>query len=84
MSNCTFIYFKPSGKFYSSARGMAPTITQFISTTPTRELVIICNDSLDFTAPGLSTNGSNFIIIIVPDEEIDHTVYLSYPVLCPI
>jgi hypothetical protein len=66
--NCTFHYFKIGGKWYTSARGLFPPSLPDTYNPVTRQSIMAANGG---GMPGLSTTGSNFIVIVIPDEDCD-------------
>lgn len=80
--NGTFYSFKPSGKYYTSARGYLPTHRAVISGEGTRAEILKANGG---KMPGLSGTGAEFNITVIPDEDFDYDVDgpLSFPIQCP-
>lgn len=78
MTNAKFYYFKASGKFYTSDRGVMPNIfggpDAVWGNTERREAILRANQN---KMPGLSTTGSSFRIVVIIDEAGD----FDYP-LC--
>ena len=63
-SNARFLMFKPSGKWKYEGRGILPH--DFSKYDDFRALIIASNGGL---CPGMSTDGSDYIIIVIPDED---------------
>lgn len=80
-NNAKFYYFKASGKFYTSDRGVMPNIfggegsqTPAWGNEDRRAAIMRANQN---KMPGLSTTGSNFRVVVIIDEAVD----FGYP-LC--
>lgn len=78
--NATFYIFKKSGKYYTHARGNTVTCDNFIdhisSRTSTREEVLKANKG---KMPGLIDDGYEYVVTIIPDEDIDSIKYVCWP-----
>lgn len=86
MTNAKFYYFKASGKFYTSDRGVMPNIfggpdgdaetnaNAVWGNTERREAILRANQN---KMPGLSTTGSSFRVVVIIDDAVD----FGYP-LC--
>ena len=80
MQNAKFYYFKASGKFYTSDRGVMPDVFGGEGSRPAftnearREAILRANQN---KMPGLSTTGSNFRVVVIIDDSVD----FGYP-LC--
>ena len=79
--NAMFYYFKASGKFYTSDRGVMPNIfggegsqNPVWGNEERREAILRANQN---KMPGLSTTGSNFRVVVIIDDAVD----FGYP-LC--
>lgn len=57
-----FYYFKASGKYYTEGKGKIP----MINAVWTRQELLDVNGG---NMPGLSTSGSNFRVVIIPEIE---------------
>lgn len=65
---CQFIYFKQSGKFYTTHVGLIPeTVFNPYPPDPVEIRSILCAFNLG-CMPGLSTDGSDFDVVIVPQD----------------
>lgn len=79
-ANAKFYYFKASGKFYTSDRGVMPDIFGGEGSRPAftnearREAILRANQN---KMPGLSTTGSSFRVVVIIDDAVD----FGYP-LC--
>lgn len=62
--DCTFIYFKPSGKYYCEGRGQFPNT----SNTITHKTIWEWNDG---KMPGLIGNGNEFVVVVIPDSDCE-------------
>ena len=71
--DCTFLYFKPSGKWKYEGRGRFPRPTADGYHTVNRDEIIRENGSM----PGVSTTADDLIVVVVPDEGCD--VRSAYP-----
>jgi hypothetical protein len=73
--NATFHAFKQSGKWYSSDRGNLSADTYTVwETQERRDKILQANDG---KYPGLNGTGSNFIFVVIPDEDAEH----GYPLM---
>lgn len=80
-ANARFIHFKRSDKFYTEARGVCPREVfqpflghgDYASQVNTAMRILQANRG---RMPGLSTTGSEFRTVIIPDEELD----FGYPI----
>jgi hypothetical protein len=72
-TDCEYIFFKPSGKWMYAGRGRFPRPQTEGYHEIDRDEIIRENGSM----PGISTRGSDFIIIINPDEAC--SVRSAYP-----
>lgn len=75
--NATFHCFKPRGKWYTSARGVLPRSVHepyYQGGADARPKIHAANNGC---MPGLSGTADYFIVVVVPDEEVD----FGYPVL---
>ncbi|MBC7149025.1 MAG: hypothetical protein H5U22_06565 [Rhizobium sp.] len=68
--DCTYLYFKPSGKWKYEGRGRFPTADVF---SIKREHVIDENSGM----PGISSRGEDYFVIIIPDDGCAHP--FAYP-----
>lgn len=76
--NATFITFKPSGKYYTSGRGyLSEKAWKETHETIQRRMQVLIDNSGKF--PGLSGDGSQFIWVIIPDENADGFPLLLKP-----
>lgn len=57
-----FYYFKESGKYYSDGKGLVPAINDIWTR---KELLEVNGGKM----PGLSTNGSDLRIVIIPEPK---------------
>lgn len=65
-ANATFHSFKPSGKWYATGRGVLPEeVYREFDLVKRRRLVPEANGG---RYPGLSTVGTGFIRVIIPDD----------------
>lgn len=81
-TNATFHTFKSSGKYYTTGRGLMISNKQFIHPDlTTRAGLLMQNKGL---MPGLSGDGSEFHVTVIPDENIDASEFVSWPIHCPI
>jgi hypothetical protein len=67
-ANCTFHYFKPRGKWYTTERGVFPPSEPHSYNDIRRETIMSANGG---KMPGLMTTASNFIVIVIPDDDCD-------------
>lgn len=67
--NATFMAFKPSGKWYTMERGVLSedTFGKAYSPPERREKLLASNGG---KYPGLSSTGSEFFLVVIPDEEV--------------
>lgn len=72
--NAEFLCFKKSGKWYSSGRGFVTESLYEVFNTDERRLQILADN--DGIFPGLSTQGADFIWVVIPDEDAP-----GYPLL---
>jgi hypothetical protein len=70
--NCTFLYFKRSGKWYEDGRGMLPSEHPL-----ERKHIRDLNNGM----PGLSSTANSFIVVVVPDDDCNRPN--AYPRLLP-
>ena len=70
---CDIHTFKPSGKWYASARGKCQTD---IWRGNNRERMLALNDG---KCPGLSGRGDDFIIVVITNEDCSGIPFLSMP-----
>ena len=74
--NCTFHCFKPSGKWYTSARGiLTRKVFEFHSHAERRAQIVADNEG---AYPGLATDGAGLIFVVIDDD--DNTVG-GYPLM---
>lgn len=57
-TDCTFLYFKPSGKWKYGGRGVFPR------GEVTQETIKAENNGM----PGITSDGSGYVLIVIPDE----------------
>jgi hypothetical protein len=78
MTNATFHTFKASGKWYTSERGTLTPDCYGEPFTPIerRKRIIQANGG---KCPGLSHIGSEFVLVIIPDESVD----FGFPLMLP-
>lgn len=76
--NATFWIFKPSGKYYTHERGYTIAQEAFI-TQDTRAAMLAANDG---RMPGLSGVGSEFFVMVVPDDDLSNDL-MGVPVMMP-
>lgn len=76
--NATFHAFKPSGKWYTTDRGILSENCYGVAFTPAerRAKVLEVNGG---NYPGLSSPGERFVLVVIPDE----TVEFGFPLLLP-
>jgi len=72
-SDCTYLFFKSTGKWKYEGRGRFPRPQSAGWHEINRDEIIRENGSM----PGISSRGSDYIIVIVPDEKCD--VPTAYP-----
>jgi len=77
--NCEFHCFKPSGKWYTSARGILTKKVYDVFTAEERKAQIVKDN--DGKWPGLSTEGEGFICIAINDENTNDD--FGYPMMFP-
>jgi hypothetical protein len=63
--DCTFLYFKPTGKWKYEGRGRFPVLPDEGWYPVDREAVIKENGGM----PGITTDAGSLIVVIIPDEE---------------
>ena len=61
-SDCTFLYFKPSGKWAYEGRGMFPREPFF-----GHDEIYEANSGM----PGITSDGKWFTVVVIPDEDCD-------------
>lgn len=68
--DCTYTYFKPSGKWYTTGRGRFPRTDEVNRDT----IIAECGEM-----PGLHerTRAGEFVVVVVPDDDCDAP--LAYP-----
>lgn len=64
---CQFVYFKPSGKYYTGGHG----IISADRSEATRDNILQLNGGC---MPGLSTDGSDFFILVDPHKRLPHLI----------
>lgn len=65
--NATFHSFKKSGKWYASGRGIwPPAMNKTFGNRERRELIASANNN---AFPGISSKGSEFILVVIPDDD---------------
>lgn len=69
-NDCTYLYFKSSGKWKYSGRGRFP----FPSPEVDRSAIKRCNDGV---MPGIMGDALDMVVIVVPDE--DSAAAFAYP-----
>jgi hypothetical protein len=67
--DCTFLYFKPGGKWKYAGRGHFPHTLEV-----DREAIKQANGG---NMPGISSGGEDYVIVLVPDE--DSAAAYAYP-----
>jgi hypothetical protein len=67
--DCTYLYFKPGGKWKYAGRGVFPHTLEV-----DREAIKHANGG---KMPGISSGGEDYIIVLVPDE--DSAAAFAYP-----
>lgn len=75
--NATFHCFKARGKWYASARGVLPRSVHepyYQGGADARPKIHAANGGC---IPGLSGPGDHFIVVVVPDEDVD----FGFPIL---
>jgi len=73
MDDCTFLYFKPSGKWKYDGRGRFPRPQAEGYHEITRDEIIRENG----TMPGISSWANDLIVVVIPDDSCD--VRSAYP-----
>lgn len=64
-----FLYFKSTGKFYTSGEGVLPDdMWDMHGNEEWRAAILRANQN---HMPGLSTTGSNFIVVVLPGDETE-------------
>lgn len=72
-NDCTFLYFKPSGKWKYEGRGKFPHPPGEDYYDVDRAAIQRENGGM----PGISTDGSDLVVIVMPDDACDAP--LAYP-----
>lgn len=70
--NATFYYFKDTGKYYTSSRGVMPESVwtpYYVGQFEARPLIIAANEG---AMPGLSGKAMDFRVFIVLDENVPY------------
>lgn len=65
--DCTFLYFKPGGKWKYEGRGVFPRPVDPGYFDMSREAIIRQNGSM----PGINGNALDLTVVVVPDESCD-------------
>lgn len=71
--DCTYVYFKPSGKWKYDGRGRFPRPQDDGWHDVNRDEVMRENGGM----PGISSRGSDLVVVIIPDDECN--VRSAYP-----
>lgn len=71
--DCSFLYFKPSGKWKYDGRGRFPRPTSTGWHDVNRDEVIRENGSM----PGITSRAADLVVVIIPDDECN--VSSAYP-----
>lgn len=71
--DCTYLYFKPGGKWKYEGRGRFPRPVNDGYHVIDRDEIIRENGSM----PGISSRADDLVVVIVPDNECD--VRSAYP-----
>lgn len=71
--DCTFLYFKPSGKWKYEGRGRFPSAPDEGWHEVGRDEIIRENGAM----PGITTRGPDLVIVVLPDESCQ--VRSAYP-----
>lgn len=73
--NATFHSFKESGKWYATGRGyLSSEVFKVFDRDQRRDQIIKDNDG---KYPGLSSTGSEFVFVVIGDENVEH----GYPLM---
>lgn len=72
-TDCTYLYFKPGGKWKYEGRGRFPRQQQTGWREIDRDEVIRENGGM----PGISSRANDLVVVIIPDEDCD--VQTAYP-----
>ena len=67
-SDCTFQYFKPSGKWAYEGRGVFPTGDGYFVVD--HDAIHKANNGM----PGITGNGKHMIVVVLPDEDCNSDV----------
>lgn len=78
-SNATFYIFKESGKYYADGRGFLPekAFEPMLNHYERRGPILEANEG---KMPGLNSIGDGFIIMIVPDANVEY----GWPLMLPV
>jgi hypothetical protein len=75
MNDCTYLYFKSSGKWKYDGRGRFPQ-----NPNPDGSWYEVDRDAIvreNGSMPGISYHGNDIVVVIIPDEDCDVTT--AYP-----
>lgn len=72
-SDCTYLYFKPSGKWKYEGRGRFPRPQSVGWHEIDRDEIMRENGGM----PGIVTRASDYVVVVIPDETCD--VRSAYP-----
>lgn len=67
LENATFICFKPTGKYYTEARGHFPNVFSGSFFAPSEKLAAVFSHNND-KWPGLANKGEEFVRVAIIDE----------------
>lgn len=67
MDDCTFLYFKPTGKWRYDGRGTFPHREGYYEIT--HDLIFEENNGM----PGISHDGKDLTVIVIPDDDCKST-----------
>lgn len=72
-TDCTFLYFNPSGKWKYEGRGRFPKYPGSGWHEIDRAAIYKENDAM----PGVSGDAGHFVVVVLPDQDCDHP--FAYP-----